>query len=123
MRYTITFSPEKYVEGYYSTLKAFENQGYKLEKQNNSWLDKGTKDDTGYRGINTTFIAPNGQKFELQFHTPESFKFKNDNHYLYEEARRPNTSEERKREMKQLNIKLAEPLITPTNIDKIGGQK
>jgi len=123
LRYTIAFSPDKYVEGYDRTVKALEKQGYEIKQSDNYWLTKGTEKDTGYRGINATFVSPSGQKFELQFHTPESFKFKNDNHHLYEVARKPNVSEERKREIKQLNIKLAEPLISPTNIEKIGGHK
>jgi hypothetical protein len=79
-------------------------------QSDNYWSLKGTKDDSGYRGINATFIAPNGQKFEVQFHTQESFKFKNDNHHLYEETRKPNISETRKQEIKNQNIKLSEPL-------------
>lgn len=123
LRYTVTFSPDKYVEGYNKTVEALEKQGYEIRQSDNYWLTKGTGKDTGYRGINATITAPNGQKFELQFHTPESFEFKNDNHYLYEEARKPNVSEERKREIKQLNIKVAQSLTTPINIEKIEGQK
>jgi hypothetical protein len=121
LRYTYTFSPDKYAEGYNQTVKSLEKQGYKLESvPRNWWLDKGTKDDTGYRGINATFIAPNGQKFEVQFHTQESFNFKNGNHHLYEESRKLNISETRKQEIKKQNIKLAEPLEMPKDIDKIG---
>ena len=124
LRYTYTFSPEKYVEGYNKTVKTLEKQGYKLESEpKNWWLDKGMKDDTGYRGINATFISPAGQKFEVQFHTPESFKFKNDTHYLYEEVRKPSVSEQRKQEIKQQNIRLAEPLEMPKDINKIGGKE
>ena len=119
LRYTYTFSPEKYAEGYNQTVKVLEKQGYKLEKLDNYWLLKGTKDDTGYRGMNATFIAPNGQKFELQFHTPESFKFKNDNHYLYEEVRNPKTSQKRKDEIDQQNINASKSLETPQNVENI----
>ena len=111
LRYTYKFPPEKYAEGYNAVVTALKRQGYKLVQSDNYWLFKGTKDDKGYRGINSTFIAPNGQKFELQFHTPESFKFKNNNHYLYDESRNPKTSQKRKDEIDQQNIKLAEPLV------------
>lgn len=123
LRYTVTFSPDKYAEGYNKTVEALEKQGYEIKQSDNYWLTKGASNDTGYRGINATVIAPNGQKFELQFHTPESFKFKNDNHYLYEEARRPNTSKTRRDEIILQNIKLAEPLVIPTNIDMIGSRR
>lgn len=123
LRYTYTFSPEKYVDGYSQTVKTLEKQGYKLVQSDNYWLLKGTEKDKGYRGINTTFIAPNGQKFELQFHTPESFKFKNNYHYLYDEGRNPKTSQKRRDEIDQQNIRLAEPIVVPKDIDKIVNQR
>jgi hypothetical protein len=30
----------------------------------------------GYQGINSVFVSPSGQAFELQFHTPESLSMK-----------------------------------------------
>lgn len=59
------------------------------------------------------------KKFKLPFHTPESFKFKNQNHYLCEKARDPNISEGKQREIKQQNIKSAETPVMPKEIDKI----
>ena len=42
-----------------------------------------------YRGINTIFVTKEGLKFELQFHTPESFDQKqNKTHILYEALRK-----------------------------------
>ena len=50
----------------------------------NYWLDK----NNPYNGVNTVVKAPNGQKFELQYHTPESFNVKNgEMHKLYEKHR------------------------------------
>jgi hypothetical protein len=119
LRYTYTFTPEKYAEGFNQTVKALEKQGYKLFQSDNYWSLKGTKDDKGYRGINAAFIAPNGQKFEVQFHTQESFKLKNDNHHLYEETRNPKTSQKRKDEINKISLEASEKLEIPKSIDKI----
>jgi hypothetical protein len=88
-------------------------------QSDNYWSLKGTKDDSGYRGINATFIAPNGQKFEVQFHTQESFKLKNENHHLYEETRNPKTSQKRKDEINKISLEASEKLEIPKSIDKI----
>ena len=47
-------------------------------------------------GYNTTVIAPNGQKFEVQYHTKESYDTKEQIHKLYEDWRviEDKTSEE-----------------------------
>ena len=43
---------------------------------------------TGYQGINTVFVTPDGLPFELQFHTPESLSMKGEEcHSSYEKFR------------------------------------
>jgi hypothetical protein len=53
-----------------------------------------------YKDVNCVFLSPHGQRFEVQFHTPESFKLKNgDLHKLYEEYRLDSTTSERRAEL------------------------
>ena len=60
-----------------------ENEGCKEVEVKNYWSC------LTYRGINTVLQAPSGTKFELQFHTEESFLHKqNKTHILYEALRR-----------------------------------
>jgi hypothetical protein len=57
-------------------------RGYEVVKWKDTW------DSEMYKGINAVFRAPNGARFELQFHTPTSFVLKNEiNHPLYENWR------------------------------------
>ncbi len=42
-----------------------ENLGYEMCQSRNSW------DDAEYKGINTRWVTEGGQRFEVQFHTPE----------------------------------------------------
>ncbi|ARP72326.1 hypothetical protein LK07_24040 [Streptomyces pluripotens] len=83
-RYTLTFEPENYTQATQETYARLKAQGY--EPMPGS--EKNTWQDPVYKGINTTWQnQESGQKFELQFHTPDSFQAKTDNHELYEIAR------------------------------------
>ncbi|MGW1284631.1 hypothetical protein ACWDBD_17650 [Streptomyces sp. NPDC001118] len=83
-RYTLTFEPESYTQATQETYGRLTALGY--EPMPGS--EKNTWQDPVYKGVNTTWQQQeSGQKFELQFHTPDSFQAKTDNHELYEIAR------------------------------------
>jgi len=65
-----------------------ENLGYEMCQSRNSW------DDAEYKGINTRWVTEGGQRFEVQFHTPESFHAKQYvTHGAYGRTRNPLTSD------------------------------
>jgi hypothetical protein len=115
LRYTISFPTENYRSGYEKTIKSLQQQGYKIERIWDAWLDAGKPEDSGYRGINATIVGKNGQKFELQFHTPESFEMKMKTHELYEEKRLNTTSLERKTEITKMMKEITKSIPTPPN--------
>jgi hypothetical protein len=117
----MTFSEEDYVINYKAALKAIEHQGYKIDSVWNAWDTIGTSKDTGYRGINVTLISTQGQKFELQFHTPQSYKVKSENHNLYEEMRNNSTTEIRYEELRKLQVEKANDISLPNGI-KLKGE-
>ncbi|MFH8337755.1 hypothetical protein [Streptomyces sp. AM6-12] len=83
-RYTLTFAPENYTQATQETYERLKSLGYEPipGSEKNTWKDP------VYKGLNTTWQhRETGQKFELQFHTPDSFQAKTDNHELYELAR------------------------------------
>jgi hypothetical protein len=83
LRYTITYPSENIGAGANKVMKQLEDAGYTKVKVKNTF-----KSGSPYKGINTTFRTPDGQPFELQFHTPESFHAKqNLTHSMYEELR------------------------------------
>lgn len=89
IRYTAVFSSGRYRSGIEATRARLEASGASVVKARNYWRESGG----GYRGVNTVFQDPSGVRFELQFHTPQSFRIKMSNHKIYEEARLvPNTS-------------------------------
>lgn len=84
IRYTYTAPADKYAGMIESSMTALKSQGYETTTIKNYWL----KADNPYNGVNTFVKAPDGQVFELQYHTPESFALKNGElHTLYEKQR------------------------------------
>jgi hypothetical protein len=90
VRYTVTAAPKNYERVVKDTLKALEAKGYTVMpgRFRNSWVDPESRAPM-YQGINLNMMAPTGQPWELQFHTPQSYKVKeHQNHPYYEEYRK-----------------------------------
>ncbi|MGL4283098.1 MAG: hypothetical protein ACRCSI_05580, partial [Eubacterium aggregans] len=83
IRYTEIFSADTLAQGTADSLKAYEALGYTIIKVKNTFVDE----NASYKGINTAMEMPNGQVFEIQFHTPASYEVKEESHKLYEEYR------------------------------------
>jgi hypothetical protein len=116
IRYTGIADADNLYDFYSKAMGQIENTEYKIIKVKNTWGDIANP----YRGVNTVIQSPDGQNFELQFHTPESFKLKqNELHELYEEYRLVTTSATRKRELLKKMFALSAALIEPKDIDKI----
>ena len=115
IRYTYVDGPETQADKIINTLEDMSAQGYNTIKIKNYWLNEGA-----YKGINTQVKAPNGQIFELQYHTKESFDIKDGKmHRLYEEARLPETTPERRSALEKEMKELSEGLIKPKGIERV----
>ncbi|TWP22482.1 hypothetical protein ETU10_11080 [Apibacter muscae] len=115
LRYTTIFENSKLTSRTKTMLDALKQNGYKEVAIKNTF-----KDGAIYKGINTNFETPNGQVFELQFHTPESFNVKqNINHILYEEARLPSTEVARQIELKNIMIENSSKIPNPQGVSSI----
>jgi hypothetical protein len=87
IRYTFCLSPDRYATGYYEIKEQLESSGYEMYRSKNSWTT------AEYKGINTRWATPDGQQFEAQFHTADSFHAKQEiTHGSYERIRNPLTS-------------------------------
>lgn len=116
IRYTYQAAGDRLVESIESIIGELESKGYSRFKLKNTWNDKRNP----YRGINSIFVSPGGQKFEVQFHTPESFELKNGRmHEIYEEYRLDSTSPERRAELTAEMFALSASLVKPKDIEKI----
>lgn len=84
-RYTMIYEPDDLVDGSQKTFAALKEAGYQRydNKVRNYFKSNGP-----YRGYNTVWENPEtGSVFELQFHTPASYKIKSVNHLEYETVR------------------------------------
>jgi hypothetical protein len=91
--------------------------GYNTIEVKNYWLN----DMVPYNGINTTLKTLDGQKFEMQYHTLESFDLKNgEMHKLYEKQRLiTDTSSEKYMKLNDKMFELSDALEIPKNIEAV----
>jgi hypothetical protein len=81
VRYTYQLSSESYTKGYEEACNRLQLDGYTLIRSKNLWTDE------QYKGINSRWQTSNGQLFEVQFHTRDSFEAKQLTHPAYERIR------------------------------------
>lgn len=116
LRYTYELQTGSFADEFARIRAELEKAGYTLVKVKNTLKDAGVT----YRGVNCQFETPDGFKFELQFHTPESLALKeNELHKLYEEQRLPDTDPKRRAELVRRMIELSDGLATPPNIEEV----
>lgn len=83
LRYTYTLGEDAYGKGVDTVLNGLEEMGYERVAVKNFWA----KDD-GYTGVHGIYRTPDGQSFEVQFHTSRTLETKElISHPLYEKQR------------------------------------
>ena len=110
IRYTFCLRPESYTQGYYAIKDQLESSGYEMYESRNSW------NAAEYKGINTRWVAPEGQQFEVQVHTAESFHAKQFvTHDAYERIRNPLVSDEELAELKTFQREVCSHIQVPND--------
>lgn len=96
IRYTFCFEAETYADGYWEVKQQLEACEHRMVYSKNHW-----RGDREYKGINTRWVTPEGQRFEMQFHTAESYHAKQDiTHSSYERLRGPLTTDDERNELR-----------------------
>ena len=115
LRYTYITSADTLAQKTLDVIETFKGLGYETIEIKNYWL----MSFYPYNGINTVIVSPSGLKFELQYHTIESYEIREKIHDLYEEWRNlPETS----MKAKELNRKMFEGYqgtVVPKDIKKV----
>lgn len=114
VRYTEICNHDDIAEATKATIDRLEDDGITISKIENKWLDS-----NAYNGVHLDCVSKDGQKFELQIHSPESMDVKNKLHVLYEEARSVDTPPARKAELEDQMMEISKTLPRPKNIDSI----
>ena len=108
IRYTFCLGSETYSEGYYDIKEWLENCGYQMYESRSAWRA------AEYKGINTRWVTTEGQRFEVQFHTAESFHAKQYvTHDAYERIRDPQTTGDERGELKAFQREVCSHIKVP----------
>jgi hypothetical protein len=119
IRYTFCFEPADYSDGYRSVKHSLETGECRMVYSKNHW-----RDDPEYKGINTRWVSSDGQRFEVQFHTPESYHAKHEiTHWAYERSRNPLTARSERREIDTFQTMVCTFITVPPKVDGIPNYK
>ena len=94
-RYTAVFDTENFSDGYKKVKDALEKMGIREYRCKNFFSQYRDQDGSNgkkigeQKSVQCVFETPDGQKFELQFHTPESMAAKEVNHPTYKQKKDP----------------------------------
>jgi hypothetical protein len=116
VRFTLTYSAERYTDGVLADVDRLKAEGFELIKLKNLWHAE------QYKGINSQWRrAETGTRLEMQFHTPESLEAKELTHEAYERLRRPEaeTSQIERDELEDFQRRANAVVATPPRTDTI----
>jgi len=115
IRYTFCFESSNYVNGYWDIKHRLEERGYSMIYSKNHW-----RDDPEYKGINTRWATVEGQRFEVQFHTRESYYAKQHvTHDSYGRIRNRLTTRSERRELEAFQGEVCSWITQPRDVDSI----
>jgi hypothetical protein len=118
IRFTFCFESRSYARGYYSIKDQLEGRGHEMYLSKNSWSNQ------EYKGINTRWVTPDGQRFEVQFHTPASFHAKQYvTHDAYERIRNPMTPGDQRKELRDFQRAVSAAIQAPDGAAEIPDYK
>jgi hypothetical protein len=109
IRYTFCFESANYSDGYWDVKQRLEAREYRMVYSKNHW-----RDDPEYKGINTRWATAEGQRFEVQFHTAESYHAKQEvTHSSYERLRNPLTEDDERAELEAFQREVSSWVTAP----------
>jgi len=118
IRYTAILSDNNFVKEYNTIKSDLTDKGY-TETRCKNYFEQYKAGKVNHKSVQCNYQTKDGYTFEIQFQTKASQKAKNKKVPLYEEARNPKTSNQRKSELiEQMNI-LADGVKDPPGINKI----
>lgn len=115
VRYTVRFGDHDYVAGCLDVRQRLESAGCQMFYGKNHWLE-----NPEYKGINTRWRTPAGDRFELQIHTSESFYAKEHlTHSSYDRLRAPDPNWQERTELEAYQRTVSSALAKPPGIERI----
>ena len=118
IRYTSISNEKDFVKNYLQIKDSLGKKGYH-ESRCRNYFQQYKEGKARHKAVQCVYIDQNGHQFELQFQTPGSQAVKELKIPLYEERRKSGLSNERKSELEQQMIDLAEMVSDPKDISRI----
>lgn len=115
IRYTSVTEDDNFTTSYEAVKKKLDDKGYAEIKCKN-YFEQFRDGLVKHKSVQSIFEDIEGNRFEMQFHTPSSQAVKNQKIPLYEERRKSGVSEERKRELEQQMSQLADYISDPKGV-------
>jgi hypothetical protein len=108
IRYTFISPVESYSDSLWNAQGKIEAAGYELEVRRNSWSSE------EYKGINSRWLDPvSGKRFEIQFHTQESWDAKQQTHGAYEKIKDSRTPPAEVRVLREYQKRISQGVEIP----------
>jgi hypothetical protein len=117
IRYTFEFQSDQYLTKYRESCQHLMRSGCELILTRNYW------GNDEYKGVNTRWITSGGQKFEVQFHTVESFQAKQLTHQAYERLRSPSLVGSELPELETYQKMVSSKIPNPKGVENISSYR
>ena len=118
IRYTMISSSGSFSNNYSRTVRALTRKGYSELKTKN-YYSMYYEGKVKHKALQSIFKSPDGQTFEVQFHTTSSQAAKELKLPLYNERRKAGNTPERNAELERQMVDLAERVTNPKGVFKI----
>jgi hypothetical protein len=114
IRYTFIFDPEQYVNGVREMTRELEENDFEFGVQKNTW------DNDEYKGVNTRWLDhESGLRFEVQFHTEQSWMVKQQTHDAYARIQDTKTHVEERERLRDYQREITSHVIPPPRWEQI----
>jgi len=114
IRYTFLFESEDYVVGVRELTRRLEESDCELGVVKNTWGNE------EYKGINTRWLDhESGVRFEVQFHTEESWTVKQETHEAYVKIHNTDTPVEERERLRDYQREISAQVLQPPGWEEI----
>ena len=114
IRYTFLLEPEDYVVGVRELTRRLEESDCELRVVKNMW------DNDEYKGINTRWLDYESVlRFEVQFHTEQSWTVKQETHDAYEKIHNVDTPAEERERLRSYQREISARVLQPPGWEEI----
>jgi hypothetical protein len=114
IRYTFLFEPEDYIVGVRELTGKLEESGFELGVVKNTW------GNDEYKGINTRWLDHESEvRFEVQFHTEESWTVKQQTHGVYVKIHNIDTPVEERERLRAYQREICARVLQPPGWEEI----